>query len=68
MVEINNCESQIYKVKNKYHTENRQKKVTDLDDPNLLLDDDYRMVESVGITDYTHIYSIPREVKQILGW
>ena len=43
MVEINNCESQIYKVKNKYHTENRQKKVTDLDDPNLLLDEDYRI-------------------------
>ena len=65
---INNCESQIYIVKNKYLTENRQKKVTDLDDPNILQDDDYRINGSFGVTDYTHIYSIPREVEQILGW
>ncbi len=68
MVEINNCESQIYKVKNKYHTENRQKKVTDLDDPNLMKDEDYRIDGSFGVTDFTHIYSIPREVEQILDW
>ena len=58
MVEINNCESQIYKVKNKYHTENRQKKVTDLDDPNLLLDEDYRIDRSLerkrGLTNFAH--------------
>jgi len=68
MDEINNCESQIYRVKNKYLTENRQKKVTDLDDPNLLQDEDYRINGSFGVTDYTYIYSIPREVEQILGW
>ena len=68
MDEINNCESQIYIVKNKYHTENRHKKVAVLDDPNILQDDDYRVNGSFGVTDYTHIYSIPREVEQILGW
>ena len=68
MFELNNRESQIYKVKTKYHTENSQKTVSDLDDPTLLLDDDYRIEESFGVTDFSHIYSIPNEVKQILGW
>jgi hypothetical protein len=68
MDEINNCESQIYRIKNKYLTENRQKKATDLDDPNILQDEDYRINGSFGVTDYTYIYSIPREVEQILGW
>ena len=68
MVETNILISQTYKVKNKFNTESRQKKFSDLDDPNLLLDDDYRIDGSFGITDFNHIYSIPREVKQILGW
>ena len=68
MVETNNLISHIYNTKTKFHTENRQKKISDLDDPNLLLDDDYRIDGSFGITDFNHIYSIPREVKQIHGW
>ena len=68
MVEIDTRESQIYKVKSKYNTLNSKKTIVDLDDPNLLLDDDYRIEESFGVTDYSHIYSIPNEVKQILGW
>lgn len=68
MVEIDTRESQIYKVKSKYNTLNSKKTIADLDDPNILLDDDYRIEESFGVTDYSHIYSIPNEVKQILGW
>ena len=68
MVEINNRESQIFKVKAKCHTENFQNTVADPDDQYLLLDDDFRIEESFGVTDFSHIYSIPNEVKQILGW
>ena len=67
MFELNNRESQIYKVKSKYNTLNSKKTIADLDDPNLLQDDDYLIDGSFGIIDFTHTYSIPEEVKESLG-
>ena len=60
---IKNRGSQIHKVKTKYHCQNRQKTIKDLDDPNLLLDDDYRVeTSSHGVTNFLNEYQIPKEV------
>jgi hypothetical protein len=64
---IKNRGSQVHKVKTKYHCESRQKTVKDLDDPNLLLDDDYNVGGSVGVIDFLHTYSLPSNVKFILN-
>jgi hypothetical protein len=64
---IKNRGSQIHKVKTKYHCESRKKTVKDLDDPNLLLNEDYKVDSSFGVTDYLHSYSIPDEVKLFLN-
>ena len=64
---IKNRGSQIHKVKTKYHCESRKKTIKDLDDPNLLLDDDYRVETNNGVTDFLNEYQIPKEVKLSLN-
>lgn len=45
-----------------------RKQLKDLDDPNLLLDDDYIVeTSSIGVTDFSHEYQIPKEVKLSLN-